>query len=73
MNILLLELAVTDAGLNSFYRENRQWLAIVHAIEEKWYRAGDVEIGLNQCLVQDPDGYLLRLTNDLGDRPISAT
>ena len=29
--------------------------------EEKWYRAGDVEIGVRQFLIQDPDGYLVRL------------
>lgn len=36
--------------------------------EEKWYRAGDEEIGVRQFLVQDPDGYLLRLQTDLGRR-----
>lgn len=39
-------------------------------VEEKWYRGGDREIGLKQFLVQDPDGYLLRLTSDLGHRPL---
>ena len=29
--------------------------------EEKWYRAGDVKIGVRQFLIQDPDGYLVRL------------
>ncbi|WP_235995715.1 bleomycin resistance protein [Burkholderia aenigmatica] len=38
--------------------------------EEKWYRSRDREIGLRQFLVQDPDGYLLRLTSDLGTRPL---
>ena len=32
--------------------------------EEKWYRAGDIEIGVRQFLVQDPDGYLLRLQQE---------
>lgn len=39
--------------------------------EEKWYRAGAVEVGQRQFLVQDPDGYLLRLAEDLGSRPVS--
>ncbi|MGL4674711.1 MAG: bleomycin resistance protein [Wohlfahrtiimonas sp.] len=38
--------------------------------EEKWYRADDLEHGQRQFLVQDPDGYLLRLVEILGNRPI---
>lgn len=38
--------------------------------EEKWYRVGDREAGNRQFLVQDPDGYLLRFMQDLGERPI---
>ncbi len=38
--------------------------------EEKWYRKGDVEVGNRQFLVQDPDGYLLRFTEDMGERQI---
>ncbi|MGE0210091.1 MAG: bleomycin resistance protein [Parvibaculaceae bacterium] len=41
------------------------------ACEEAWYRAGDVEVGQRQFLVQDPDGYLLRLAEDLGERPLA--
>jgi catechol 2,3-dioxygenase-like lactoylglutathione lyase family enzyme len=37
--------------------------------EEKWYRAGASESGVRQCLVQDPDGYLLRPQQPLGLRP----
>jgi hypothetical protein len=38
------------------------------ACEEKWYRAGERELGQRQFLVQDPDGYLIRLAGDLGQR-----
>ena len=38
--------------------------------EEKWYRAGDIEIGVRQFLVQDPDGYLVRLQQEIGERPV---
>jgi catechol 2,3-dioxygenase-like lactoylglutathione lyase family enzyme len=38
-------------------------------VEEKWYEAGLVEVGVRQCLVQDPDGYLVRLSQPLGRRP----
>ncbi|MHA1523669.1 MAG: bleomycin resistance protein [Alphaproteobacteria bacterium] len=37
-------------------------------IEEKWYRAGDVEVGNRQFIVADPDGYLLRFFQSLGER-----
>lgn len=38
---------------------------------DEWYRAGDVESGQREFLVQDPDGYLLRFAQDLGIRPTS--
>jgi catechol 2,3-dioxygenase-like lactoylglutathione lyase family enzyme len=37
-------------------------------LEEKWYRKNDKEVGNKQFLVQDPDGYLLRFVQDLGER-----
>ena len=39
------------------------------AAEAKWYRAGAVELGVHQFVVQDPDGYLLRPSEELGTRP----
>ncbi|QBD78939.1 VOC family protein [Ktedonosporobacter rubrisoli] len=39
-------------------------------VEEKWYRKNNVEVGNRQFLVQDPDGYLLRFTEDLGVRSL---
>ena len=38
-------------------------------IEEKWYRNENRELGNRQFLVQDPDGYLFRFYQDLGERP----
>ncbi|WP_347928989.1 VOC family protein [Pseudomonas helvetica] len=40
-------------------------------LAEKWYRSGTVEVGQHELLVQDPDGYLLRLVEYLGERPLS--
>lgn len=40
-------------------------------LEERWYRVDDVEFGQKQFLVQDPDGYLLRLIENLGERKIT--
>lgn len=42
------------------------------AVEDAWYRAGEIEVGQRQFLVQDPDGYLLRLGAKLGERPVVA-
>jgi catechol 2,3-dioxygenase-like lactoylglutathione lyase family enzyme len=39
-------------------------------LEEKWYRADELEFGQLQFLVTDPDGYLLRLNEVLGERRI---
>jgi catechol 2,3-dioxygenase-like lactoylglutathione lyase family enzyme len=40
--------------------------------EQKWYRTDDVETGVHQFLVQDPDGYLVRFSAWIGERPIVA-
>ncbi|WP_460134148.1 bleomycin resistance protein [Pseudomonas sp. S1_E04] len=39
-------------------------------VEDAWYRAGEVETGQRQFIVQDPDGYLVRLVERLGERPL---
>ncbi len=36
--------------------------------EEKWYQTGAEDVGQTQFLVQDPDGYLLRLAQPLAPR-----
>ena len=37
--------------------------------EDAWYRVGDLETGVREFLVQDPDGYLLLFAEGLGRRP----
>ena len=37
---------------------------------DAWYRSGEVEVGQRELIVQDPDGYLLRLVEALGERPV---
>lgn len=44
-------------------------LALFLPLEDRWYRAGGHEIGVRQFIVQDPDGYLLRFSEDRGVRP----
>jgi catechol 2,3-dioxygenase-like lactoylglutathione lyase family enzyme len=62
-----LQIQVSDvAGLCETFRVAR-W-PIFFGPEERWYRNGTVEIGVRQFLVQDPDGYLLRLQQDIGTR-----
>jgi len=51
-----LELALAAAGWPLF-----------RPPEERWYRVGDREHGQRQLLVQDPDGYLLRFCEVLGE------
>ena len=39
-------------------------------IEENWYRQEDKLLGNKEFLVQDPDGYLIRFSQDLGEKEI---
>ncbi len=39
-------------------------------LDENWYRFKDKLLGEKQILVVDPDGYLLRLMEDLGEKQI---
>jgi catechol 2,3-dioxygenase-like lactoylglutathione lyase family enzyme len=41
-----------------FYRDSK----------DIWRRTGDIESGNREFLIQDPDGYLLRFTQYLGER-----
>ena len=37
--------------------------------KENWYRKNDVLLGSKEILVMDPDGYLLRFSEDIGTKP----
>lgn len=50
--------AVVDAGHTPYL-----------ALEERWYGRSDDGVGVRQFAVTDPDGYLLRPTQNLGARP----
>jgi catechol 2,3-dioxygenase-like lactoylglutathione lyase family enzyme len=60
-----IEVSDLEALLSSIQRSGT---ALRREPWEKWYRAGDREVGQRQFLVQDPDGYLLRFCQDLGER-----
>ena len=49
-------------------RLNRAGLALFADVKEKRYGKNQLEAGNRQFLVQDPDGYLLRFAQDLGQR-----
>lgn len=41
---------------------------IAFEMEENWYRKDNELLGNKEFLVQDPDGYLLRFSKDLGKK-----
>ena len=41
---------------------------ITFDIQENWYRQDDKLLGNKEFLIQDPDGYLLRFFEDLGEK-----
>ena len=43
---------------------------ITFEIEENWYRQDNKLLGNKEFLVQDPDGYLLRFSEDLGEKEV---
>ena len=44
---------------------------ITFEIEENWYRQNNKLLGNKEFLIQDPDGYLLRFSQDLGEEEIT--
>jgi catechol 2,3-dioxygenase-like lactoylglutathione lyase family enzyme len=47
-------------------------IALLLEPEEKWYRSGTTKSGQRQFVVADPDGYLLRFCEAVGERPAEA-
>ena len=39
-------------------------------MEDHWYRKNDVLMGCREFLVQDPNGFVLRFSQDLENRPV---
>lgn len=37
-------------------------------IQDSWYRKGNILSGNRQILIQDPDGYLLRFSQSIGEK-----
>ena len=62
-----LEVENIDEIYNSFKNSNYK---ISFDIEENWYRQDNRLLGNKEFLIQDPDGYLLRFSEDLGEKEI---
>lgn len=43
---------------------------ITFEMEENWYRQDNRLLGNKEFLIQDPDGYLLRFSEDLGEKEV---
>lgn len=44
-------------------------VSLYRECKDIWYRAENVEVGQRELIVQDADGYLVRLVERLGERP----
>ena len=56
-------------NLNEIYNNFKNNIyKITFDIEENWYRQGNKLLGNKEFLIQDPDGYLLRFFEDLGEK-----
>jgi catechol 2,3-dioxygenase-like lactoylglutathione lyase family enzyme len=62
-----IEVENLELMLENLKRAN---ISLFLPVEEKWYRNGQLELGNRQFLVQDPDGYLLRFFQSLGQREL---
>ena len=62
-----LEVENLDEIYNSFKNSNYK---ITFDIQENWYRQDNKLLGNKEFLIQDPDGYLLRFSEDLGEEEI---
>ena len=62
-----LEVENLDEIYNNLKNAN---YTITFEIEENWYRQDDKLLGNREFLIQDPDGYLLRFSEDLGEKDV---
>ena len=63
-----LEVSDVDKIYTSLKASN---FKIIFEVEENWYRQNNKLLGNKEFLVQDSDGYLLRFSEDLGEKECS--
>lgn len=65
-----INLQIQTTDVSTLYRKVLESKCDVFLpLEEKWYRANHVELGNRQFIALDPDGYMLRFYQDMGERP----
>jgi catechol 2,3-dioxygenase-like lactoylglutathione lyase family enzyme len=65
-----MNLDIRTDNVDDLYERVKAFEATIFLpIEDKWYRADDIDLGSRQFIVLDPDGYLLRFHGNLGTRP----
>jgi catechol 2,3-dioxygenase-like lactoylglutathione lyase family enzyme len=65
-----MNLQIAVSNVDALYADvKRSGLSIHVALEERWYRHEQSELGNRQFVAIDPDGYLLRFFSILGRRP----
>ena len=62
-----LEVENLDKIYNNFKNSDYK---ITFNMEENWYRQNIKLLGSKEFLIQDPDGYLLRFSEDLGEKEV---
>ncbi len=65
------QIQVDDVGPALALLAEKNW-PLFREPRDAWYRKGDVEVGQREVMFQDPDGYLIRFGQFLGQRPLSA-
>ena|SRR5579872_6931137 len=64
-----INLQIMTDEVDKLYEHVQKSRALIFLpIEIKWYRANDIELGNQQFIVLDPDGYMLRFFQNLGER-----
>jgi len=58
-----IETESVDKIINSISKNN---YLLKRGIKDSWYKNGNTSYGCREILVTDPDGYLLRFSEDLG-------
>ena len=67
---VMFQVQIDDIGATTAKLSAADW-PLYAGPREVWRRLGDREGGQREIFVQDPDGYLIMLAQDLGERPIS--
>ncbi|WP_062260930.1 bleomycin resistance protein [Endozoicomonas arenosclerae] len=61
-----IELTEIQPVLDRIYKGG---VSLYRDLKESWYNTGTVISGQKEFLIQDPDGYMLRFTQYLGEKP----